>query len=301
MNGLTTNGIVRVVLITSFLFALVIGTGGFYYILHKRAVEQTAVEARRLLTTATAIRSYTDTYIGPNFLTLSPDKFHEASVPAFAAQTVYQRVQESYPGYTYREPALNPTNPGDRPTPVEVELINRFRNDPKLKEIQGVREDANGAAVYYLARPITITQERCLVCHDTPARAPPAMLAKYGPSNGFGWQMNETIGIQSLTVPAAQELKETGEIAMILAGGLLILFTLTYFALTLPLDVLLVRPLRALAQASESASTSTGSRIPIPDSGTAEIRSIAVAVERLRLSLAKALSRLSAAERSKDS
>jgi hypothetical protein len=299
MNGLTTNGIVRAVLITSFLVALLIGTGGIYYILHKRAVQQTAVEAGRLLTTATAIRAYTDTHVGPNLQRLSPDKFHEESVPAFAARTVYQMVQQTYPGYTYREPALNPTNPSNRPTPVEVELINRFRADNKLKEIQGVRDSEKGA-VYFLARPITITQERCLVCHDTPERAPPALIAKYGPLNGFGWRMNETIGIQSLTVPAAQELKETGEIAMILAGGLLIVFALTYFALTVPLDFLLVRPLRALAQAAESASTSSDSRVPMPESGAQEIRSIATAIERLRVSLSKSLTRLSS-ERSKSS
>lgn len=296
MNGLTTNGIIRAVLVTSFLVALLIGTGGIYYVLHKRAVHQTAVEAGRLLTTATAIRSYTDTHIGPNLQRLAPDKFHQEAVPAFAAQTIYQKVQETYPSYSYREPALNPTNPNNRPTPVEVELINRFRSDPTLKELQGIREDGKGA-VFYLARPITITQERCLVCHDTPERAPPALVAKYGPVNGFGWRMNETIGIQSLTVPAAQELKDTGEIAMILAGGLLIVFALTYLALTIPLDFLLVRPLRALAQAADSASTSSNSRVPIPTSGAQEIRSIAAAIERLRVSLAKSLNRLAGGER----
>jgi protein-histidine pros-kinase len=296
MNGLTTNGIIRAVLISSFLVALLIGTGGIYYILHKRAVQQTATEAGRLLTTATAIRAYTDTHIGPNLQKLSPNQFHEETVPAFAARTVYQMVQETYPGYTYREPALNPTNPSNRPTPVEVELINRFRADRQLKEVHGVRDDEKGA-IYYLARPITITQERCLVCHDTPERAPPAMIAKYGPVNGFGWRMNEIIGIQSLTVPAAQELKETGEIAMILAGGLLIVFALTYFALTVPLDLLLVRPLRALARTAESASTASDRPVPMPESSAQEIRSIAAAIERLRTSLSKSLNRLAKIER----
>jgi protein-histidine pros-kinase len=296
MQGLTTNGIIRVVLITSFLVALILGTGGIYYLLHARAVQQTAVEAGRLLTTATAIRTFTDTQVGPTLRNLSSDKFHPESVPAFAAQSIYQKVQETYPGYTYREPALNPTNPHNRPTPVEVDLINRFRNDPSLKELQGFRDDGKGT-VFYLARPITITQERCLACHDTPERAPPALIAKYGPVNGFGWRMNETIGIQSLTVPAAQEFKNTGEIVMLLAAGLLLIFGLTYFALTVPLDFLLVRPLRALAQAAESASTSTDSRIALPESGAQEIRSIAAAIQRLRTSLGKSLARLSNVER----
>ena len=79
------------------------------------------------------------------------------------------------------------------------------------------------------------------------------MVAKYGPYNGFGWQLNEVVALQSLTIPAAEELKETGEIAMLLAGGLLLVFLVTYFVLTFSIESLVVRPLRALAQAADAA------------------------------------------------
>jgi HAMP domain-containing protein len=287
---LNIHGILRTVLISAFLIALIVGTSGFYLVIHERAVHRTAIEAGRLLTTATAIRQYTDNYVAPNLRNLGGDKFHEAIVPAFAAQTVYRTVQETYPGYTYREPALKPTNPDDLPTPFEVQLINKFRTDPNLKELQGVRDDGKGS-LYYLARPIK-AYEPCLVCHDTPARAPAAMLAKYGPVNGFGWKLNEVVAIQSLTVPAAEELRETGEMAMIFAGGLLVLFIATYFALTHSIDSLVIRPLRALERAAEAASVSSDVRPALPASGAREIRNIAAAIERLRSSLAKALKRL---------
>ena len=287
---LNIHGILRTVLISAFVIALVAGTGGFYFVLHERAVQRTATEAGRLLTTATAIRSYTDSHIAPTLRGLSGDKFYEEIVPAFAAQTVYRTVQQTYPGYTYREPALKPTNPNDLPTPFEVDLINKFRTDPNLKELNGVRDEGKGS-VYYLARPIKAS-EPCLVCHDTPQRAPAAMVAKYGPVNGFGWKLNEVVAIQSLTVPAAEELKETGEMAMILAGGLLLLFVATYFVLTLSINSLVVRPLQTLARAAEAASLTSGARADLPASGAQEIRSIATAIERLRSSLAKALKRL---------
>lgn len=289
--SLSTTGIVRTVLIASFVLALLLGAGGFYAVLHERSVQRTALEAGRFLTTATAIRSYTDANVGPVLRAMSDGQFHPETVPAFAAQSVYRRVQETYPGYTYREPTLNPTNPADRPTPFEVEMINQFRSDPKLSELRGVR-NGDGGSVYYMARPIK-AQEGCLVCHDTPQRAPAAMVAKYGPSNGFGWKLNEIIGIQSLTVPAADELRETGEIALILAGGLLLVFVVTYFALTVSIDQLVVRPLRSLAQAAETASTSADMKAPLPATGATEIRAIALAIERLRISLSKALKRLS--------
>lgn len=290
MNSISTNGIVRIVLVASFTIALFVGAGGLYKILHDRAVHRTALEAGRFLSTATAIRAYTDSHIGPALRQLAPNQFHEETVPAFAAQAVYRTVQQSYPGYTYSEPALNPTNPNDRPTPLEVELLKQFRANPDLKELQGVRDDAGGA-VYYLARPIKAAAE-CLVCHDTPQRAPAAMVAKYGPSNGFGWKLNETVAMQSLTVPAAEELKDTGEIAMILGGGLLLLFVGTYFALTLSIDSLVVRPLRSLAAAAEAASMASQAGVKLPSAGAEEIRTIAAAIERLRTSLAKSLARL---------
>ena len=68
-------------------------------------------------------------------------------MPAFAAQNVFERVQKVNPAYSYREPALNPTNPNDRPTAVEVELINRFRAEPQLGELTGIREAETGLLV----------------------------------------------------------------------------------------------------------------------------------------------------------
>jgi protein-histidine pros-kinase len=171
-----------------------------------------------------------------------------------------------------------------------VELLNKFRANPELKELTGVRHDGKGD-VYFLARPIA-AQEACLQCHDTPQRAPAAMVAKYGPHNGFGWKLNEIVAMQSLTVPAAAELRETGEIAMLLAGGLLIVFIVTYFALTVSIDTLVVRPLRALEKAADTASTGNDENVTLPASGAQEIRSIAAAIERLRSSLRKALQQL---------
>jgi protein-histidine pros-kinase len=289
---LDTNGIVRTVLISAFIVALILGTTGFYLILHDRAIQRQAVEAGRLLTTATAIRNYTDTNVAAALRGSGPDSFHVETVPAFAAQTVYHEVQHTYPGYTYREPALKPTNPADLPTPFEVALIDKFRDDPGLKELAGVRDEGNGR-LYYVARPI-VAHEACLACHDTPQRAPAGMVAKYGPANGFGWKAGEIVAIQSLTVPAAEELRETGEIALILGGGLLVVFVATYFALTLSIDALVVRPLHALAAAADSASRDSEARMTLPMSGAREIREIGSAIERLRLSLAKALKRLPA-------
>jgi protein-histidine pros-kinase len=283
---------IRLVLIPIFIVVLIIGAGGAYLMLRHDAIARATENARLVLNTATAIRAYTQNHVLPDLAKAPTNEFYEASVPAFAAQTVYKTVQQTNPAYSYREPALNPTNPNDRPTAVEVELINRFRADPKLDELTGIR-DAEAGAVFYLARPIRITNADCLTCHSTPDRAPPAMVAKYGASNGFGWQLNEAIGIQTLTVPIAEQLRGSVELAISLAGGLLLLFAITYFAITYALQVTLVRPLRELTQAADAASVTANERPIMTGSGTSEIADLANAIRRLRTSLMKAMRRIS--------
>jgi HAMP domain-containing protein len=283
---------IRLILISIFVVALIISVGGGYLVLRSYAVARATDDARLVLNTALAIRAYTQDDVASDLSKASPSQFYQASVPAFASQSIFRRVHELNPAYSYREVAVNPTNPDDRPTAIEVELINRFRADPNLKELTGIR-NGSAAAVFYLARPIRITDAACLTCHSTPDKAPPAMLAKYGSSNGFGWQMNETIGIQALTVPIAEQLKGSVELAISLGGGLVVTFIGTYLAIRYALHVMLLRPLRELAAAANDASVSTTGRVPVGLSGTREIQDLAEAIRRLQESLLKALRQLS--------
>ena len=289
----STVATIRLILIPIFVFFLIVGAGGAYWLLRHDAMLRAAETARLVLNTAVAVREYTQDNVLPDVSKAPTSQFYETSVPAFAAQSVYSRVQRMNPAYSYREPALNPTSTNDRPNSAEVDLINAFRADPKLAELTGIR-DSDAGAVFYLARPIKITNAECLACHSTPDKAPPAMIAKYGATNGFGWKLNETIGIQTLTVPIAEQLKGSVELAISLAAGLLLVFVVTYFALTYMLQTTLVRPLRELSQAAEAASVTASERAPITISGTTEIQQLADAIQRLRTSLTKALRRLSA-------
>ena len=291
MSTVSTRGLIRRILLMILVVSLITGTGGVYVFLRHRALESAAENARLMLVTALAVRSYTNEFVVPVLQKLPADQFYKMTVPSFAAHSVYRTVQSAYPAYTYREPALNPTNLDDRPTPFEVELINRFRANADLAEQRGVRTTDDGS-VFYLARPIKISQGECLLCHSTPDRAPSAMIAQYGPNNGFGWQLNEIVGVQTLTVPVERELRSAAELSILIGGGLLVVFSVIYWALTLSLQTAVVHPLIALARAADEASKSSDQRLVLPRSGSAEIQSLAEAIERLRVSLLKSLTRL---------
>ncbi|MFC7556299.1 DUF3365 domain-containing protein [Pseudoroseomonas wenyumeiae] len=87
-------------------------------------------------------------------------------------------------------PALNPTNPADRPTDWQAEIIALFRGNPALQEHISQRASPNGP-ILSISRPIRVEDRACLECHSTPQAAPAAMVDLYGPSNGFGWEMGK--------------------------------------------------------------------------------------------------------------
>lgn len=129
-------------------------------------------------------------------------EFHPQSVPAFAATEIFNYLREKYPAYCYKEATLNPTNPRDRATDWEADIVNLFRGNATLTEYLGTRDTATGPTLV-LARPIQIKNVTCLNCHTTPDKAPPEMMKLYSSANGFGWKMDEIIGAQVVSVPTA--------------------------------------------------------------------------------------------------
>ena len=113
-------------------------------------------------------------------------KFLAETIPAFGAINTFNRLKQKYPDYSYREVSLNPTNPDDRATDWEADILSFMRDHPDRKLIIGDRETPTGPALY-LASAMT-ADPQCMECHSRPAAAPAAMIASYGPDHGFGWK-----------------------------------------------------------------------------------------------------------------
>jgi len=128
-------------------------------------------------------------------------EFFPQSIPFYASTENFNYFRGQYPNYTYKEAALNPTNPRDRTVDWEADVVNIFRNDASRTEVTGHRETPDGASLYFCA-PIRVDDASCLICHSTPESAPVEMVKIYGTANGFGWKLNEVIGAQIVSVPA---------------------------------------------------------------------------------------------------
>ncbi len=108
-----------------------------YTVLHKHAREEVLTHAGMMMEAALAIRGYTVKEIRP-LLTLQMKRdFLPQSVPSYAATQNFNSVRENHPEYTYKEAALNPTNPRDQATDWEADIIQAFRNDAEITELSG--------------------------------------------------------------------------------------------------------------------------------------------------------------------
>jgi HAMP domain-containing protein len=278
----------NLVLLAVFVTGLAVTGYISYELLHRNAREEVLRNAGVMMEAALSMRSYTVGQVRPN-LAVDPDKFLPQSVPAFGATEIMTLLRKKYPDYAYKEAALNPTNPRNRAVEWETDIVNVFRGDPARAEISGMRETPTGRSLY-LARPFQIKDPACLACHTTAEMAPASMVKIYGPSNGFGWKLNEVIGAQIVSVPMDLPIRNADRAFRTFMGSLAAVFAVLFVILNVMLTLLIVRPITTLSEAAEQISKGKLDIAELPEKGRDEVSQLGQAFNRMRRSLEKAIS-----------
>ena len=274
-------------------FALALVPAGWlsHDLLQESARTQVIQNARIMMQTALATRTYTNKQIKPLLAPRLAEEFLPQSVPAYSATEIFNYLRESHPEYTYKEATLNPTNPRDRTVDWEADIVNAFRADGKLKEIIGERDGPLGRSLY-LARPIQITDAGCLSCHTAPDQTPASVVKAYGTSGGYGWKLNEIIGAQLVAVPMAVPVAMAKSAFHTLLTTLVAVFVVTLLILNVLLSVFVIRPLKLLARTADRVSTGDLEAPDVVLKGRDEVAALAGSFTRMRISLTKALKML---------
>lgn len=240
-----------------FLLVFVIGLGisGLVArnLLQRDAQAEVVDRARLLMEKAMVVSSYTANQIAPLLATQMKYTFLPQSIPAYSSTEVVNALQKTYPDYSYKAAMLNPTNPRDRAVAWEEDVVNQFKKSADLKEFVGQRDTPSGPALY-IAKPIRITNPNCLQCHSTPDAAPKTLVDKYGPGNGFGWNLNEAIGAQVVSVPMTLPLARADRAFAVVLAMLAGVFLLIGGALNLMLWKLVIQPVSQLSALSDRVS-----------------------------------------------
>lgn len=198
----------------------VAGAGTIVYgELHRSTRAQAVETASLLMASAEATRVYTTEFIKPQLDKRLDIEFLPQSVPAFAATETVITLRKQFPEFTYKEATLNPTNPRDRASDWEADLVNSFRADWAQSQIVGERMQGS-IPVLYVAKPIKVSSPSCLTCHSTPSAAPASMIRLYGEANGFGWKMDEIVGAQIVSVPLSASDEATRRTFTIVVSAL---------------------------------------------------------------------------------
>ena len=280
-------------LVLLLVFALGLGAAGYvsYTVLHKHAREEVLDHAGMMMEAALAIRGYTVKEIRPLLALQMKRDFLPQTVPSYAATQNFATVRETYPEYTYKEAALNPTNPRDSATDWETDIIHAFRNNAELAEISGERITPTGKSLYY-ARPIRIKNKNCLTCHSTVEAAPESMIKLYGEQHGFGWQLDEVVGSQIVSVPLSLPLEKARQEFLIFMASLVVIFLLIFIVINIMLSRLIIRRVREMAHISDEISTGHTDVPAFNDTGKDEISDLNKSFTRMRRSLEKAMKML---------
>ena len=222
-------------------------------LLQENARQEVLHNAGVMMEAALAIRKYTVSEVRPLLNATKSDEFLPQTVPAYAATQNIETMRGNYPDYSYKEATLNPTNPRDRATDWEADIIRHFIDHADEKEIEGIRDTPTGPSLY-VSRPIRITNPACLICHSEPEVAPASLIKKYGNNNGFGWKLNEVIGAQVVSVPMSLPLERATTIFFWFAGTLGGVFIALLIVSNIILQVIVISPVKAMANNANEIS-----------------------------------------------
>lgn len=285
--------IVKFNLVLSLVFAAAFLLAGLFThsLLRRNAKAEIEENARIMIEGARAIRAYTATQINPLLKNQMTYSFLPQSVAAYSANEYFKQLRKKYPEYSYKEATLNPTNPGDRATDWEADIVRTFRQYPERTELLDERDTPAGRALF-IAMPLKITNPACLECHDTSQKAPPTVTEQYGSDNGFGWKVNDIVAAQIITAPMQLPIQRANSAFTAFMLSLAAVFVVLIVAINAMLMLLIIRP---VTQLSNIASEVSLGNLNVPDfqsSGNDEIATLAESFGRMRKSLVEAIKML---------
>jgi HAMP domain-containing protein len=278
----------NLVMITAFVIGLAAATLLAREITTEEAKRQMLNEATLIMRAGTAVRSYTQNEIRPLLSEQMSVRFLPHSVPSWSAHTVLQQVQKDFPDYTYKEAALNPTNPADRATNWEADIIDAFKRNTTLSELVVARDSPTGQFLTF-ARPFRLTDRACLACHSTPAAAPATMVDLYGNGNGFGWVLGDVIGAQIVSVPMATAIARANRSLLAFVTALSAVFVVMLVALNVLMHFFILRPIQQITTLARDVSAGKPDVQEYAVKGNDEISSLGRSFNLMHRSLQNAM------------
>ncbi|OUL18464.1 DUF3365 domain-containing protein [Nostoc sp. 106C] len=243
-----------------FLCTILISGFALSKVLEQRAEDEVNYRGQVLIQMMNSVTNYTNDHISPLLSSISEQQpqFTPEVVPSYSAREVFENLRnhKEYANFLYKDATINPTNLRDKADDFETNLIDSFRQDPKLETLSGFR-NLFGEQLFYSSRPLAIKQQSCLRCHSTPDQAPKSQVATYGTENGFNWKLDEIIATQIIYVPASKVFESAHQTFSLVIGIFIFIFTIVILLINYSLKKNVLQPIRPMAKLAEKISMDT--------------------------------------------
>ncbi|MBR8835957.1 MAG: DUF3365 domain-containing protein [Stigonema ocellatum SAG 48.90 = DSM 106950] len=261
-------------------------------LLRRNAENQISLKALALIDTLTSLRNYTTNQIIPELTDKLETKFLPQTVAAYSAREVFDGVRKNpdYTDFFYKEAAINPTNLRDKADSFETPILERFRKQKDLKQVSGFRSTPSGD-MFYIARPLVVSEQNCLQCHSKPEAAPKTMIERYGTANGFGWRLNDIVATQIISIPASKIIDQANQSSFLIIGLVSTVFVTVILSVNVFLNRQVIRPLQHITRIADEISTGH-MELDFDALSNDEIGKLARAFKRMKFSLEMAMKRI---------
>ena len=202
---------------------------------------------------------------------------------------VWDEFQKDNSNYHFKQATIDPLHLSNKADDTDMQIIDKFKASPDKKNLEGTISRAD-TSYYYYAQQIPVLKQ-CLRCHGDPQKAPKWQTTRYGTKNGYNWKKGDIISAYVVYIPLYQAIDLAKRNALYLVGistGIVLVLMLVIWFFT---NVSFVKPLSELERRSSEISLGKNLADPIAINTSGEIESLAHAVDRLRISVKKMLSR----------
>lgn len=272
-----------------------VATLGIAVASYKFSVNNAVAEAKSkgllVLDALQSSRLYFKQHQRPKILELTGrDQFIPSIMSGFTlTRGIWSEFQKKNNDYLFKQATIDPLHPDNKADKYDMTIIDAFNKNPNMQHSEGTIEK-NGASYYYFAQPITVTKG-CLRCHGDPANAPQEQIDMYGTENGYHWKANTIASAYVIYVPlqAALDKAKKSALNLLAIGGAGVFITMLIIWFFFSQYV--IKPISMLEKRATEISLGKNLKEPIATPSQDEIGTLARAVDRLRISVNKMLSR----------
>ncbi len=239
-----------ILMIVNLLFVITIN-----YFLKKEAITEARDKANIILDRNLSVHEYFSMQLKPSLMEILEDTIASGNYfePLWMSSTyairnidLYFQNRNNY-GYYYKDAAINARSPHNEADSLEVKYLKEISGNPNLPEKTGIIE-INDTAYYYILKKGEILGAGCLICHDTPKRAPKELVHQYGGVKSFNRNIDDIISVVSIRIPISQAYKSAHQNVLMISLIVSIIIIITMVIFNYVYKKLIADPIKALGK-----------------------------------------------------